>query len=234
MEGSTMRTIGILGGAGPQATMAFEAQIHAESRHVIPQHVNEGYPPMVSVYIRHAPVVVDAEGKPVYPLTLDPRVVDAVKRLGEWADLLAIPSNTPHFFVDEIAAASGCEVVSIVDVTVEELHRRQSTPIGLLGLGVPQVYVERFEQEQFEIVTAPPEIRAALDTAILRLMEGAETDTHRAAARAAVNALRAAGAATTVLGCTEIPLLLGAEATSADLVDPSRLLARAVVRRAVE
>ena len=65
-------------------------------------------------------------------------------------------------------------------------------------------------------------------------MEGGESAEDRAAARAAVDSVRAAGAAVTVLGCTEIPLLLEADAGDSDLVDPGRLLARVAVRRAVE
>jgi aspartate/glutamate racemase len=36
-----------------------------------------------------------------------------------------------------------------------------------------------------------------------------------------------------VLGCTEIPLLLGQKSESGDLINPAALLAEAAVRRAV-
>ncbi len=229
-----MRTIGVLGGIGPQATMEFEARVHAVSQRLLPQHANEGYPPMVSVYMRHAPVEVDAEGKPRRPLVLDRRLLDAAGRLGGWADLLVIVSNTPHLFLDEIRDAAGCEVLSIVDVTVDELRRRRVATAGLLGLGVPDVYVRRFEREGLEVRLAPEGLRHELDDAILRLMEGAATATDHDSARAAVEAVRSAGAAATVLGCTEIPLLLGPAAEAADLVDPTGLLAEAAVRHAME
>jgi len=45
---SGMRTIGILGGIGPQATIDFEARLHTAAQAILPQHVNEGYPPMVT------------------------------------------------------------------------------------------------------------------------------------------------------------------------------------------
>ena len=54
-----MRTIGILGGIGPQATMDLEARIHRVAQQCVPQHLNTGYPPLVSVYMRHPPVRVD-------------------------------------------------------------------------------------------------------------------------------------------------------------------------------
>ena len=52
-----MRTIGVLGGIGPQATMDFEARIHEEAQKLIEPETNCGYPPMVTVYMRHPPVV---------------------------------------------------------------------------------------------------------------------------------------------------------------------------------
>ena len=55
-----------------------------------------------------------------------------------------------------------------------------------------------------------------------------------AAARAVVGALRAAGVDGVVLGCTEIPLLLGEAADAGDLVNPLALLAEATVRYALE
>ena len=47
-----MKTIGVLGGLGPQATMDFEARVHAVSRRLIPGRGNGGYPPMVVYYHR--------------------------------------------------------------------------------------------------------------------------------------------------------------------------------------
>jgi aspartate racemase len=229
-----MRTIGILGGIGPQATMEFEARVHRVSQRLIPQTYNEGYPPLVTVYMRHAPVVVE-RGRPTEPLTLDPRILEVASKLGQWADLIVVIANTPHFFIDAIRDAAGCELISMVEVTLDELKRREISHVGLLGLGVPKVYAERFEEEGLQVSTAAAGMRDRLDGAILRLMEGAAEEGHRVLAREAVDQLRGTpGVQATVLGCTEIPLLLGSYAEAPDLVDPTGLLAEAVVRRAIE
>ena len=138
-----MRTIGVLGGIGPQATVDFERRVHRVAQGLLPQHGNTGYPPLVTVYMRHAPVRVDAEALPVRPLELDPRLLDAARRLGEWAELIAIPSNTPHFFLEEIRRASGSTVVSMIDVTIDALRAGGTSVVGLVGLGIPQIYVDR-------------------------------------------------------------------------------------------
>jgi len=229
-----MRTIGILGGIGPQATMDLEARIHRVAQQVVKQHANTGYPPLLTVYMRHPPVLVSSDGKPLAPLAIDPRVLDTARRLGEWADFIVIPSNTPHLFLDPIHKASGRKIISIIDVTVEALRSRGADAVGLVGLGIPQVYVDRLRSEGLRAITASQGARDALDRAILRLMEGEDTDDCRNAAGEAVEEVRSAGAPVTVLGCTEIPLLLGEAAEADDLINPAQLLAEAAVRFALE
>lgn len=208
--------------------MDFEARLHRASQRSIPQKFNSGYPPLVTVYLRHPPVLLQPDGTVRQPLALDPRVLEVARKLGEWVDVMVIPSNTPHLFLDEIRAAAGCEVLSIVDVTVGALPR--PGPVGLLGFGIPAVYAERLAAEGFEFVTADETTRNALDAAVLRVMEGAETDADRRTARDALRQVRDSGVARTVLGCTEIPLLLGEAADADDLVNPGELLAEAAVR----
>ena len=67
-----MKTIGVVGGIGPQATMEFERQVHRVSQRRLPQFANGGYPPMVVLFHRRPPILLDAYGQPVRPVRLDP------------------------------------------------------------------------------------------------------------------------------------------------------------------
>ena len=62
-----MKAIGVLGGIGPQATMDFEARLHAVSQRLIPARENQGYPPLLVRYLRHAPVVLEDDNAPAGP-----------------------------------------------------------------------------------------------------------------------------------------------------------------------
>jgi len=149
------------------------------------------------------------------------------------ADIIVCPSNTPHFFTKEIEEASGSVMISIIDVTVKELRRRGAQRIGFTGLGITKVWAERLVAEGFELLTATPEQIAELDEAILSLMEGNTTLQHRAAGWAAINSVRSQSADVTIMGCTEISLVLGPAARDAeDLIDPGLLLAEAAIRKA--
>ena len=232
---AVMKTIGVLGGLGPQATMDFEQRVHRAAQRVIPPRLNGGYPPMVVWYCRHPPVVVQDDGRPVLPLRADPRLLEAAGRLGRVADFLVIPSNTPHAVQPEIERAAGRRVVSMVGATVDEVRRRGWKRVGIAALGQPVFYTEPLGRLGVACETLDASAREALDPAIFRVMEGREGTADKAAARAAVGQLRARKVDGIILGCTELPLLLGSAADEdPDLLNPAELLASAAVAAAME
>jgi aspartate racemase len=135
----SMKIIGVLGGLGPQATMDFEARIHTVSQQLIPPEVNPSYPPMVVYYYRHTPFLMRGEGMPVLPLQPDPRLLEAVKKLGACADFLVITSNGVHMVQNALEQASGLKVLSIIEVTLKEVQRRSWKKVGLVTFGPPTV-----------------------------------------------------------------------------------------------
>jgi len=228
-----MKTMGVLGGIGPQATMDFEMRLHRAAQRLIPGWANSSYPPMVVYYLRHAPFLLDADHKPLQPLQVDPRLYEAAEALGKLADFLVVTSNSPHVFAAEIEAAAGCKLLSMIDVTLAEVERRGWQRVGVLGMGRPVVYLEPLARLGLTGLTIGPELQGELDRAILALMAGQEGDAERSTARQAAADLRAEGVDGIILGCTELPLLLREHAQSDDLIDPAGLLAEAAVRFAV-
>src|SRR5690349_15523229 len=118
-----MKTIGVLGGIGPQATMDFEQRVHRIAQRLVPQDFGYGYPPMVVWYCRHPPVIVKSDGRAEFPLRPDPRILDAAAKLGPLCDLLAVACNSAHAFRDDLERASGRRIVSMIDATLAEVRR---------------------------------------------------------------------------------------------------------------
>lgn len=227
-----MKTIGVLGGLGPQATMQFEAMVHEASQRLIPQHANSGYPPMLVSYFRGVPFVADENGRPAPPLRPSKSFLAVASEVGRSADFLVVTSNFLHVFQKEIEAASGRGLLSMVDIAVEEIRLRNWRHVGVLGFGDPFVYTNRLTSRDTAVETITGELRARLDEAIHHVMEGRPDDADRHAARAALQELRDRRVDGTILACTEIPILL-APTSDADLIDPLPLLAEAAARRAV-
>ncbi|HSR57071.1 MAG TPA: aspartate/glutamate racemase family protein [Candidatus Binataceae bacterium] len=228
-----MKTVGVLGGLGPQATMQCEARVHEAAQRLIPQHVNSGYPPMCVYYFRGVPFVADAEGAPERPLRPCSAFLSAAAAVGRVADFLVIISNFLHLFETQIEAASGCEVLSMVDLALEQVAERRWQRVGVLGFGDPLVYTERLSAAGTATETITGDTRRKLDDAIVKVMEGKPDDQAVRAAEFALSELRERPVDGTILACTEIPILLSHPASDADLIDPLPLLAEATVRHAL-
>ena len=229
-----MKRMGVLGGISPQATMDFEARVHRLCQQLVPQHFNAGYPPMVVWYHRRPPVRFGDDGRPVVPLEVDPQLVDGAAWLGKGVDFLVIPCNAAHVGLAEIRSAAGCPVVSMIDLALDEVARRGWRRVGVLGFHTaPPVYTDPLRRRGIECATIDAPLQARLDAAIQAVAEGREGSAETGAARTAVATLRSTPVDGVVLGCTEIPLLLGEEAEAKDLVSPLALLAEAAVRHAI-
>ena len=227
-----MQRIGVLGGISPQATMEFESRVHRVCQRLIRQDWNRGYPRMVVWYHRELPIQVDGDGRPIVPRQIDPGLLEGAAWLGKAADFIVIPCNSAHVGVRQIEAAAGCPVLSMVDVTLDAIMRRGWRGVGVLGFGgAPAVYVDPLTDKGVRCVAIDGEQQGRLDAAIRGVMEGADGVAEHEVALAAVDALRGRGVDGVLLGCTEIPLLLGQKGESGDLINPAALLAEAAVQR---
>jgi aspartate racemase len=231
-----MKTIGVLGGIGPQATMDFETRVHAVAQQLIAPHANSGYPPMVVYYHREPPVLVGPDGhSPILPLQSNPTFLDAAKRIGSWADFLVVTANGPHMFQAEIEHAAGIPMLSMIELILVEARKRGWRRVGALGLGEPRVHIEELTRAGIAAEALEAELRERLDAAIIKVMEGRVGDTERAIMQEALRDLRERDMDGIILGCTELPFLVGpADDTSPLLINPIQLLAEAAVRRAME
>jgi aspartate racemase len=227
-----VKTIGILGGISPQATMDFEQRLHRVAQQIIPQRGNSGYPTLFAYYHRRPPVLTLDGIMPVLPRQPDPELLEAARWLGQKADFLVITANGAHVLQDQLEHASGLKVLSMIEATLSEVQRRGWQKVGVLGFpdSSAQIYTQPLRQLglHFEVIDA--ELQARLNRAVIALMEGRTAD---GAAHDALETLRGRGVNGIIPGCTEIPLLLGADMDAPDLVNPIQLLAEAAVKFAI-
>jgi aspartate racemase len=229
-----MKRMGVLGGISAQATIDFEARVHRCAQRLIAQDWNRGYPPMVVWYHRELPVRRGADGQPLEPRQIDPPLVEAAGRLGPLVDFLVIPCNSAHVGLAELREAARRPVLSMIDVVLNDVVRRGCRRVGVLGArGAPPPYVDGLRGRGIACEQVDAALQQRLDSGIQAVMEGREGKDGREAARGAVGVLRARGVDAVVLGCTEIPLLLGDESEVSDLINPAALLADAAVRFAI-
>lgn len=237
-----MKTIGVIGGLGPQATMDFEARVHRVAQQLIPQQSNTGYPPMVVYYFRQAPVDVPAGAQmptgndlPVQLPPLHPDLLEAARRLGSMADFLVITSNGFHNWQPQIEQASGRKVVSMVDAALAEVVRRQWKYVGIVDFRPPQfgAYTRGLDRLGIRWEALPEHMLKALNVSVHAVDEGRMDNGISVPAQEAVGFIRARGVDGMILACTEIPLMIPHMLDDIDILNPIQYLAEAAVRFAL-
>jgi len=154
----------------------------------------------------------------------------AAKQLGSIADFLIIPSNGAHLFQKEIEKAADRKVLSMIDITMEEVKKRKWKKVGALGMMNAKVYTNRLKEAGIEFEIIDDALQGKLNKSIMKTMEGREDDEDRATVMQAITVLRSKKVDGIIPGCTELPLLLGENMNADDLLNPAQLLAEAAIK----
>ena len=215
-----MKTLGVLGGMGPAATVAFLARVQA----LTPAKGDEDHVRVVmdmnpQVPNRHTRP--EAAGRTLGEMTL------RLKAAG--AEVLAMPCNTAHAHAAAIRAA-GVPFIDMVAETAKAAAAGGARRIGVLATpGGEALYAEALAAEGVEMVRLSEGDRARFMAVVFGVKAGDVGAGQRAAMRGLAEALVAAGAQGIIGGCTEVPLLLDAGDVAVPLTDSAEVLAKACV-----
>ncbi|WP_341312641.1 amino acid racemase [Paraburkholderia sp. IMGN_8] len=230
--------VGVLGGVGPAATVDFMAKLVRNT----PAERDQDH---IKVMVEQNPQIPDRTesllgngGDPTLALYAACRTLEE-----GGADIIAIPCNTAHAFVERIQPSLNIPIVNMLTCTVDYL--REAFPslreVGMLatsGTLASRVYERALEARGLVQVAPTAAAQARLMNAIYGrngakagYMSGECSDD----VAAAVDDLVAQGVQVIVLGCTELPLLLRGSTLARPgglvvrLVDPTDVLARRCV-----
>lgn len=214
-----MKVLGVIGGMGPVATVAFLERLQA----LTPATRDEDH---IRVLADIHPRVPSRHAEPQAAGEEIGRMAARLAAMG--AEVLAMPCNTAHAHADRIRAA-GVPFIDMVAQTVAAVRGTAGRRVGVLATpGGEALYVAALTAAGLEPVVLKGEDRAAFMTAIYGV-KGGETARSGAEMIRLAKALEAAGADHLIGGCTEVPLLLRAEDVGVPLTDSAEVLAAACV-----
>lgn len=154
------------------------------------------------------------------------------------AQFLICPDNTIHQAMDHVLPRSPLPWLHIAEVVAREAAGRGFRRIGLTGtrwLAESEVYPDRLRAHGLEWVRPPAPQREAIGRLIMdELVYGVFQPSTVTCFQQVIEDLKAQGCDAVVLGCTEIPLIIGDHNSALPTLDSTRLLARAALRRALE
>ncbi|MEC9491150.1 aspartate/glutamate racemase family protein [Flexistipes sp.] len=229
-----MKTIGLLGGMSWESTLIYYKAI------------NEGVKKELGGF--HSAKIV------LY--SVDFAEIEEFQNTGQWdkagkllseaakgvqcagADFLLLCTNTMHNVVYQIEENIDIPVLHIADATAEELLRNNVKKAGLLGtkFTMEQNFYKNRIREKFgiDIVIPGEEERKTVHKIIYEeLCRGIMNYTSEGKILEIIKRLSENGAEAVILGCTEIPMIIGQEDTAIPLYDTTLIHADAAVKKAL-
>jgi aspartate racemase len=157
---------------------------------------------------------------------------ESVQRLAKaGADFFACPDNTAHIALEQPGASLALPGLHIAEVVADQAARNGHTRVGLLGTKYTMdgpVYPRALAARRIAAELPATQDRAILHEIILaELVNGVFTENARQEYARIIERLAAGGCDAVALVCTEIPLLVPADASPLPVLDSTRLLARA-------
>lgn len=153
------------------------------------------------------------------------------------ADFLICPDNTIHRALPYVLPESPLPWLHIVEEVAAEAHRRGFKKLAITGTRYTMegpVYPEVLTKAGLEYRVPSPLDRDKIDKIIFdELVNGQFRSESLGVFRAIIDRLKSEGCDAVVLGCTEIPLLVTPETSPLPVLDSTRLLARAALRKAI-
>ncbi len=204
-----MKTLGMIGGLGPESTIDYYQKIIALYRE---RTRNGSYPEFIikSVNLRKGPDFMDANdlaGMADY-------LLEAIGRLARaGADFGLISANTPHIVFDELASKSPIPLISIVEATCAAAKARKLKRLALFGTRYTMqgtFYAKVFSREGIELLVPEPNDKDYIhDKYMNELVPGKFLSETRSGLLAIVDRMKAKNDIDgVILAGTELPLIL--------------------------
>ncbi len=228
---SGTKCVGVIGGLGPAATVAFMSTVLART------------PPG-----QHLHLIVDSN--PFVPdvneavLGRGPSPLEALQAMARrlevaGADFLVMACNAAHFYEEGIRGAVAIPFLSMIDATCAHIAKalpgaRRAGIVATDGGIACGIYQRKLGAQGLEWRTPSQAQTEVVMDAVARIRLGDHGLSTREPLIEQINGLVDAGVDCVIAGCTEIPLVLAREDVDTHLIDPAEVLAQAAVDFAIQ
>ncbi|MBP9711922.1 MAG: amino acid racemase [Candidatus Pacebacteria bacterium] len=225
-----MKTIGIIGGLGPETTSEFYLDIVFSC-----QKKNKTARPAILIssvplpYQIEEDLILKNEGSERYI----PFLTQEAKRLEKaGADFIVMPCNSLHVFIEDIRKAVSIPVLSIVEETVKFLKSENMHRVGIVSTSATiknKLYENAFVESNIGYITPNELQQAKMGKFILNLVTGQQKNQDREELINIINDFEDKDLDCVILACTDLQLLIPHHPTL-KIFDTMKILADATVK----
>lgn len=221
------KTLGIIGGVGPLATMYIgEMIVRRTAAEKDQDHVNMIITNNTNIPDRTAFILGKSEKDPV------PVIVSDCERLeAAGAEVLAIPCNTAHSFFGQIQEGTELPIINMITETAKCAKEMGAVRVGILattGTIHTEVYQHACERYGLMPVIADPQTQETVMSVIYDDIKGGKPAS-REKWDAIEQAMKEAGCDKIILGCTELSIVRQELNLGDDYIDSLIVLAETAI-----
>lgn len=218
-----MKTIGIIGGMGPMATvdlmqkiiLATDAREDQEHIHILVDN-NTNIPDRTAAILGNGPSPV-------------PELLKSADRLtSQGADFLIMGCNTAHFFLPPMMPFLKIPFLSMIEATAEFCQQLGCRKVGLLasaGTCHTGIYQRALQHAGVEVIKPDERQEIAIHDMIYSGVKAGDKNYDTTQVREVLSEMKASGAEAFVLGCTEVPLAISMYHLEGNFIDATQVLA---------
>ena len=229
------KTIGILGGMGPEATVYMfnllikKTEVKKDQDHIRVVILSDpGVPPRTEAVLGDGP-------SPVPYLV---KGVKTLKRAG--ADFIIMPCVTAHYFIPEVIELVDFKLVSLVEESVKWAKHnvaglKKAGIVASIGTLKSRLFHDAFGKAGIELIAPEEKAQEQVMEAIFGeagIKAGYTEGRPREMILRCARKLIERGAEAVIAGCTEVPLVLKDADIPVPLIEPMRITAEAGIEAA--
>ncbi len=219
---ATTKSVGVIGGLGPAATLDFFDRIIKRTKAQRDQD--------------HLRVIIDNNTKVpdrnVFAGGGGPSPASAIAASarglqGAGADFIVMACNTAHAYEAEIREAITVPFISMIDETVAAVADLRPARAGVLAGDAclaASLYQKKLKLAGVEHVLLNPDSQRTFMEVLYRIKAGDTGETVRRSMATLARKLEAQGADVLIAGCTEVPLVLTQDDVEAELISSTDVL----------
>lgn len=223
------KTLGVIGGLGPQATADFVLKVIKQT----PAEKDQDHIPMIVHNNSQVPDrIASIQGTgPDAGVVLEQMAVD----LAGWgADYLVMPCHTAHYYYPQIKAAIQIPFLNMIEETATYLAKNNIRRIGILATRATietNLYTHACQAQGIELVTPTP----ALQVCVLEIIAQVKKNAYRHLlseqyAQPLFDYFHQAQVHHLLLACTELPIFFNKDHFPKEqFIDATDLLAKKVI-----
>ena len=225
-----IKTLGIIGGLGPETTARFYMEI------VFACSKSSGRRPQILISNVAVPLSVEKEliTEARNEKNILPFLINAARQLEKGgADFIVIPCNTVHIFIEEIRQSVSIPVLSIIEETSTFLRKEKIKEVGVFATTVTiknKLFDENLKNRGIKIITPEALNQFKMGVIINNLVNNQQTRKDR---EDFLKIIKSTNTKNVILACTDLqilePIIQGIQ-----IFDTMDILAKAAIKRVLE